>query len=139
MDGRHGEKRRDGDMSGVDIAVCEHDVAGSAVDGSFRLAAESGQGVAQALSSLFALKEHGQPNGCETLVADVTKHVKLTVVQDGVRKAHHLAVAFAGHEQLPVDTTYVFRQGHHQTFANGVDGRIGHLRELLTEVVEKEL
>ena len=56
-----------------------------------------------------------------------------------MRQAHHLAMAFIGQEDVVAHGANVFRERHHQLLADGVDGRIGDLGKLLTEIVEQQL
>ena len=52
---------------------------------------------------------------------------------------HHLAVGGIRSEDAGAYCSYVFRQGHYQFFADGVDGGVCHLGKLLAEVVEQRL
>ena len=63
----------------------------------------------------------------------------LRVVQYRMRQAHHLAVRLVGAEYAGTNAADVFGERHHEAFAYGVDGGVGHLGELLAEVVEQQL
>ena len=63
----------------------------------------------------------------------------MCVGQHGLRQAHHLAVRGIGRQDVRAHGADVLGERHHQFLADGVDGGIGHLRELLTEVVEEHL
>ena len=136
---RHGKQRWDGGMGGIHVAVGEHDVVHSLVDGLFRLLAEGGKGFLQSLPSFRRFEEQGQLHRLEAFVADVAEDVQLGVVQDGVVQPYHLAVALVGGKDVHAHGTDVLGQRHHQLLAYRVDGRVGDLRELLAEVVVQQL
>ena len=80
-----------------------------------------------------------QLSGLETLVAYVTQYVELSVGKHWLWQTHHLAVAGIGCQNAVSHGTYVFRQTHHQFLTYRVDGWVGDLCKLLTEVVEEHL
>ena len=63
----------------------------------------------------------------------------MCVGQYGLRQAHHLTVRGVGRQDVCSHGADILRQRHHQLFADGVDGRVRHLRKLLTEIVEEHL
>ena len=63
----------------------------------------------------------------------------MAVVEYWVRQAHHFAMRLVGQENVHAHRADVFRKRHDEFLAYGVDGGVGHLRELLPEVVEQEL
>ena len=69
----------------------------------------------------------------------MAEYVELVVRQNGLGESHHLAMVFVRSEDVHSDGSDILREGHHQIFAYGVDGRIRHLCELLAEIVEKQL
>jgi len=56
-----------------------------------------------------------------------------------MRQSHHLAVALVGIQYARAHTTDVFGEAHDEFLADGVDGRVGNLCELLAEIVEEYL
>ena len=76
----------------VDIAVGEDDVVVTLVDTLLGIVAKAFEGVAQAALALPCLKEDGELDGVEALVAYVAEDVELRVGENGVGQAHHLAV-----------------------------------------------
>ena len=80
---------------------------------------------------------HRQFDRIESLVADITKNIELGVVQYGVGQTNHLTVGLIGVEDARAHPTDVFRKTHHEFLADGVDGRVRYLCELLTEIVEE--
>ena len=139
VDGAHRQQRWDGDMRGVDVAVGEDDVVVALVDTLLGVVAKAVERVAQTTLTLFGLKDHGQLDGVETLVAYVAQNVELGVGEDGVGKAHHLAVRLVGIEDSCSHATDVLGEAHDEILADGVDGGVGNLRELLAEIVEEDL
>ena len=63
----------------------------------------------------------------------------MCVGQNGLRQAHHLTVRSIGRQNVRSNSTDVLRETHYQFLADRVDGRVGHLCKLLTEVVEQHL
>ena len=137
--GTDGKQRRDGSMFGINVAVGEDDVVHPLADRRLGLPAQSGQSFLKALLSLADREQRGKLHRLETLITDVAKDVKLRIVQDRMREAHHLAMALVRQQDVAAHGTDVFRERHHQLLADGVDRRIGHLGKLLTEVVEQQL
>ena len=95
--------------------------------------------LAQAFLTFCHLKHDRQLLGVKALIADVTKYIKLCVGQNRLWQAHHLTVRCIGRQDIRSHGADVLRQAHHQFLADGVDGRVGNLRKLLTEVVEQHL
>ncbi len=93
----------------------------------------------QPFLALGCLEEHVQLHGVESLVADILEDIELGIGQDRMRQAHHLAVALVWVQDARTYTTDVLGKTHHEVFADGVDGRVGNLCKLLTEVVEEYL
>ena len=85
------------------------------------------------------LEQHWQLYCLESLISDVTKYVELGICQHGLWQAHHLAVAGIRRQDVGSYSTDVLCQTHYQLLTDGVDGRVGDLSELLTEVVEQHL
>ena len=56
-----------------------------------------------------------------------------------MRQAHHLAVVLIRRQDARADPSDILEEGHHHLLADGVDGRVGHLGELLAEIVEERL
>ena len=54
-------------------------------------------------------------------------------------QTNHLTVALVRIQDTGTHTTDVLGEGHHEFLADRVDGRVGYLGELLTEVVEEYL
>ena len=54
-------------------------------------------------------------------------------------KPHHLAVGLVRVENTCPHPSNIFGEGHDQFFPDGIDGRVGHLCELLPEIVEEVL
>ena len=130
-------------MGLVHVAVRQDDVVHPVIDTFLRLAAEVGQGPAQVgrrrPGIRRAFEEHRQLDGVEALVTDVAEQVELRIGQDRMRQAHHLAVVLVRRQDARAHASDILEQGHHHLLADGVDGRVGHLGELLAEIVEERL
>ena len=141
MHGAHGKQRGDGGVGGVDAAVGKNDIVHAILHRLRRLLAKVVEREAHGLLGVVGVgvEEHGQFDGLETLVTDIAENVELAVVEHGVRQAHHFAMRLVGQENVHAHRADVFRERHDEFLAYGVDGGVGHLRELLPEVVEQEL
>ena len=139
MNGTHSEQRRYGCMRLVDFAVAQYDVVVAVVNASLSLLAEVVECFAKSFLALAALKYHRQFYRIEAFIAYVAKNVELSVCKNRVGQTHHLAVRLVGRENARTYTAYIFRERHDERLAYGVDGRIGDLCKLLTEIVEEHL
>ena len=141
--GADSQQRRDGRMGLVHVAIRQNDVVHPVIDAFLRLAAEVGQGPAQVGrrrgGTFRAFEQDRQLDGVEALVTDVAEQVELRVGQDRMRQAHHLAVVLIRRQDARADPSDILEEGHHHLLADGVDGRVGHLGELLAEIVEERL
>ena len=94
------------------------------------------------MQSFFALRSfenHVKLDGIESLVADILKDIQLCIRQDRMWQANHLAVALVRVQNARTYTTDILGKTHHEVLTDGVDGWVGNLSKLLTEVVEKNL
>ena len=141
--GTHGEQRRDGDVLVIDVAVGEDDIVISVVNTLLGVVAQAVDGLVETLAAhgriSGSLKGHAEFACVEAFIADVAKNVELGVGQDGVGQTHHLAVGLVGVEDAGAHAADVLRETHHEVLTDGVDGRVGDLRELLAEVIEEDL
>ena len=123
----------------VDVAVGEDDVVYTLVHALLRLLAEVVDGHLQAALPLRDVEEHRELDGLETLVAYVAEDVELGVGQHRLRQADHLAVALVRSEDVGSHASDVLLERHNQILADRVDGWVGHLGELLAEIVVEYL
>ncbi|CCZ13167.1 putative uncharacterized protein [Prevotella sp. CAG:487] len=137
--GTHRKERRDGCMRGVHSAVGEYDIVSPLVHRRLRLTAQTAERGVQGCFSALRTEYSRQLNGVESLVAYVAEDVELGVCEHGVRQSHHLAVRLVGQQDVHAHRTDVLRERHDKFLADGVNGRIGDLSELLPEVVEEQL
>ena len=152
VDGAHGQQR--GDIAACYLSrrqvalVGKDDVVVTVIDSFLGILAELVEGHAEVFAGLriprftslrMSLEDHRQLDGVETLVPDVTENVELGVVQDGMGQSHHLAVGLVGVQDASAHASDIFGERHHEVLADGVDGRVGDLGELLTEIVEEHL
>ena len=123
----------------VDVAVREDDVVYTLVNAGLGILTELVQSLTQAFLTFLNIEEDGQLLGVESLIADVTKYVELCIGEHRLWQAHHLTVAGIGRQDVGSYGTDVLCQAHYQLLTDGVDGRVGDLCKLLTEVVEQHL
>ena len=139
MDGTYSQQRGDGGMRLVNIPVAEDDVVHSLVHTVLCLMTEIVQRLAQSFFSFLDVEEYREFLCLESFVADVAKYIELGVGQHGLGQSHHLAVRGIWCQDVRTHSTNILRETHHQFLAYRVDGRVGHLCKLLTEVVEEHL
>ena len=139
MHGTYSQQTRYCSMRLVDIAIRENDVVHTLVNTCLSLMTQVIQSLSQALFTLTHFKEDRQLLGVKAFIADVTKYIKLCVGQYGLRQTNHLTVRGIGRQDVGSYGSDVLCQAHHQLLADRVDGRVRHLRKLLTEVVEQHL
>ena len=92
MNGAHCEQRRNCCVLLIDFAVAEDDVVVAVVNAAFSLLAECIERLAQSFLALAAFEQHRQLDCVESLVAYIAQYIELSVGQNGVGQAHHLAV-----------------------------------------------
>ena len=136
-------------MVGIHVAVTEDNVVEAVVHALFCLMAQVVECGTQSLTCLCTvdrtvfgsgtLEEDRQFHGVEALVTDVTEYIELCVVQNRMRQTHHLTVGFIGIQDARAYATDILGKAHHQILTDGVDGGVGNLCELLTEIVEEDL
>ena len=139
MDSTHCEQGGNSHMVAVGATVGEDNIVESVIDALLGFMTELVDSIVQADAALRGIEEDGQLHGVKALVADVTKDVELRIGQDGMRQSYHLTVGLVGIEDTRTHTTDIFGERHDEILADGVDGRVGHLCELLTEIVEEDL
>ena len=135
----HCQQARNGCPLLVDVTVRENDVVHTFIHTRLCLLAQILDSLSQSTRTFFNVEQHGEFLRLETLVADVAENVQLRVGQHRLWQSHHLAVRSVGREDVRAHRTDILRQAHHQFLTYGVDGRVGHLCKLLTEVVEENL
>ncbi len=139
MNGTDCQQRRNGCMLCIYVSVTQDDIVYAIIHALLGLLAEVVKGSTQACLTLRRLKEDGKFDGLETLVTDVAEDVQLSVGQHGLRQTNHLAVRLVGSKDTTAYTTDILGEGHDEFLADRVNGRIGDLCKLLTEIVEKYL
>ena len=70
------------------------------------------------------------------LAVDPAQTLQIGVGEDRLGQLDHARVLRAGAQQVAL-STHERDQAHDHVFADGVDGRVGDLREKLLEVVEE--
>ena len=138
---RRGEQqRRDGRVLGVGVAVGEHEDALAVGDGGRRLGAHAVEGLAQraaAAGDAVQTRHHrGRELGTVAVAVDVDELGQLVVVDDRERQLDLHARLRAGLEQVGLGADGGRQRGD-ELLADGVERRVGDLREQLLEVVEQ--
>ena len=126
-------------MGLVDTAVTQYDIVDAGIDRLLSFATQIFQGIGHPLNAFLLVKQDGENLCVESLVAYVAEGIKLCVSKNRLWQTHHLAVVFAGSENVHSYRTNIFGERHDKFFAYRVNGRVGDLSKLLTEVIEKQL
>lgn len=137
MYGAHGEQRWDGGMGLIHATVAQDDVVVAIIHALGSLLAEFIQSLMQSFFALGGFEEHVELDGIESLVADILKDIQLGIGQNRMWQTNHLAVAFVWVQDAGTYPTDILGKTHHEVLTDGVDGRVGNLSKLLTEVVEE--
>ena len=139
MYGAHGEQRWNGGMGLIHATVAQDDVVVAIIHALCCLLAELIQSLMQSFFALGGFEEHVELYSIEALVADILKDIQLGIGQDRMWQANHLAVAFVWVQNAGTYSTDILGKTHHEVLTDRVDGRVGNLSKLLTEVVEENL
>ena len=124
------------------FAVGQDDVVIAVIDSLFRILAQFVQCSPQALTALGRIgagERYRQLYSVKALIPDVAQDIELRVVEHRMWQAHHLAVCLIWVQNAVSHSADILCQRHHKTLADGVDGGVGDLSKLLTEVVEEHL
>ena len=138
---RRQQQRRDRGIDRVGVAVAEHEHARTTFDRRRHLLEDRvervTQRVATARHAVQPLDDVGGEAGELTVVVGVDDLRQLIVVEDRERQAELAAALGPGVEHVRLRPD---RRGHRRDdlFADGVERRVGHLREQLSEVVEQQ-
>ena len=124
-------------MLRVHAAVRKDNKGGAAGDGLAGLAAQLVQRPRQPLAIGTGREQHGQGHGPETGAIEMADFRQLFVAQDRGLELEQAATFRAGLEQIALGTERSFDL-RHQLLANGVERRVGHLREQLLEIVVQQ-
>ena len=142
VDGRQGQQRRNGDLGGRQMAVADDQDVGAALDLVHGLGAQRGQLGFHAFTA--PAQGVGDVNGRALELAvgvlfDLAQLGHALEVEDGLLQLQtHGRVDLVDVQQVGLGA-HEGHQRHHNGFADGVDRRVGHLREHLAEVVVQRL
>ena len=126
-------------MGLIHTTVGEDDIVVTVIHALCCLLAEFIQSLMQSFFALGGFENHVKLDGIESLVADILKDIQLGIGQDRMWQANHLAVALVRVQNAGTYSTDILGKTHHEVLTDGVDGRVGNLSKLLTEVVEEDL
>ena len=139
MYGTHGEQRWDGGMGLIHATVAQDDVVVTIIHALGSLLTKFIQCLMQSFFALGGFEEHVEFYCIEALVADILKDIQLGIGQDRMWQTNHLTVAFVWVQDAGTYSTNILGKTHHKVLTDRVDGRVGNLSKLLTEVVEEDL
>ncbi len=127
---RDGEDHRNGGVVGIHPLVAENEVGGAGARGSLGLGAQAVDGLAQAV----ALATH-RKNGAETgdFGGEMPRNGIEFVLQQNRRFAKEGFAVRGIERQVVAVVAEAGVEAHHPPLAQRVDGRVGDLREILTE------
>ena len=138
MHGRHGQQRRNGRVLRIHGAVRQNQHLEAVIYRVFGVAAEAGEAALQRAGQAVGLEIRLQGLGIEHAGVDAAQLFQLVVAQDGLAQGHAVAVVLVLVEDVAV-VAQERGQTHHQPLPDGVDGRVGDLREKLLEVAAQVL
>ena len=138
MHGGHGQQAGNRRIGRIDAAVGENQQRVAGVDGVRGAGAQIVQRVLQARLAIGGAEERRQRGGQQIARRDAAQLFQIAIGQDRMRQLERVAVLRRLVQNVALRAD-VADQRHHQLFANGIDGRIGDLREELLEVVEQRL
>ncbi len=142
MHGGGGQQGGDGDMVRIDIPVREHQDIVAVADRPLRRRAQQGHGGLHARGPLIHGVTDADGLGTEGpggVILDMADAGQVRIRQDGVIHLQPQVVATIVDAQQIRARPDQGHQGHYQLLADGVDGRVGDLGEVLLEVVEQRL
>ena len=123
----------------IHATVAQDDVVVTIIHALCCLLAEFIQSLMQSFFALGSFEEHVEFYCIESLVSDILKDIQLGIGQDRMWQTNHLAVAFVRVQDAGTYSTDILGKTHHEVLTDRVDGRVGNLSKLLTEVVEENL
>ena len=126
-------------MGLIHATVGEDDIVVTVIHALCCLLAEFIQSLMQSFFALGGFENHVKLDGIESLVADILKDIQLGIGQDRMWQANHLAVALVWVQNAGTYSSDILGKTHHEVLTDRVDGRVGNLSKLLTEVVEENL
>ncbi len=132
--GRDGQQRGDGRVVGIDGAVGEDDHLVAVEHVLLGLPTEAVECAPHA--TRLGREADGDGLGLEVLAVHPAQPLQVLVGQHRLRQLDHARVLGTTFEQVALGTDEG-DQAHHRLLADGVDGRVGDLREELLEVVEE--
>ena len=137
--GRQSQQRRDRSMFDVDAPIAQNHIIVTVVDRFFRHSAKSVNRVRKPLSAVCRAEQHRQGQRPKSFVTQIIQNIQFGIGQDRTRQFDHFAVFGRRVQDISADRADVTGDRHDQFFADRIDRRIGHLRELLPEIVEQPL
>ena len=133
------QQRRDRRVFGIHAAVGEDQYAGAAVGGLLGFRAQAVERLGESGGALGNAERGRQsPRAQAHSGTQMPQLLEVGVRQDRQRRLDHVRMIGLFVEQVSLRAD-ISHRGHHQLFANRIDGRIGHLRKELLEIAEQQL
>jgi len=138
--GREHQQRRDRDEVLVRVPVAQDDELRALLDGGVDLGAHGLEALLEGILPLLEGVEpaHGHRAAARQRLVDVLELRQLVVVDDGEVQRDRVRVLRAPRQQVPLGSEPEGERGD-DLFADRVERRVGHLGELLHEVVEQQV
>ncbi len=142
MHGGGGQQGGDGEPRRIHAAVREDENVVTLAHRRLGLLAETLQGRRHAGGALLGAVAHVQGTGAKGTIGvavDVADAFQILIGEDGLMDLQaHVAAGLIQVQQVGARPDEG-HQGHHQLLADGIDGRIGNLGEVLLEIIEQRL
>ena len=122
----------------IDAAVGEDQQRVAGIDGERGAGAQVVERVLQARLAILGAEQRRQRGRQQIARGDAAQLFQIAIGEDRMRQLERVAVLRRLVQNVALRAD-VADQRHHQLFADGIDGRIGDLREELLEVVEQRL
>ena len=134
----HRQQAGDRGVGWIDAAIGNDEQRIAGIYGKRSARAKVVERVLQTGLAVGSAEQCGQCGGQQVARRNTAQLFQIAIGQNGMRQLERVAVFRRLIEDVALRAD-VADQRHHQLFANGIDGRIGDLREELLEVVEERL
>ena len=129
------QERRNGSIILIHAPIAQYDVIAAFIHSFLRFETQALHPVFKSFRTISHGKCHGKFACVEPFVTQVAQQVKFLIGNDGTFQQYHLAQFRIRIHKIHVDRSYVAVETHHQFLSQWIDGRIGHLREMLAEII----
>ena len=137
VDRGHGQQGGDGHFARGEVAIGEDDQAVALGCHAGGLGGQVDERLGQGRAVAALGEGHLEGDGAELRRADLPEVLELGIGEDRAAHLDEAGVLGGLGEDVGL-VAHVGHQAHHRDLADGVDRRVGHLREALLEVVKEE-